>query len=410
MTVSFLGWMTFASSCSPLVSSMFVPRTSWDDALARAQTVLAQAESRKAQDQGVAPQASQIAYSSTRAFRPLVADGSSSLTPDGENALPRFARVAGGVSAAVGGLGQTSTRTEFVLDNDREDVAALLARAEQDVTAARAGQPVKPIFFDALPYNLSDMTDIEARKQAYIAIVLPLALAVNTGIQEERDRLLSLGYQGSIEMIDDPWVQALAEKYYEMDGSIETLLSKVAPIPVDMILAQSIEETGWGTSRFALKINALFGQRVWNDEADGLVPYQRDEDESFKVRGFESLRESIASYALNLNRHHKYSDMRLQRQVIMEEQAQPSGMDLMPHLQAYSTERSKYIRNIKRLISDNNLKDFNTAQLASDRESWFVAFNLSSLNIILSGSKAAAAAKAGLITASDERAVATPAA
>ncbi len=383
LTLSVMGWLTIASSCSPLVTGVLQPRPTWNDALARAQSALALAESRK--QEGDPRQLAAVQYSSSQALRPIVALERTPPIPslDSNDTLPRFARRADGTSSGDVLSANAASRTDFVVHNDRQDVQALLAQARQDVAGARAGLGVKPIFFDGLPYNLSDMTDLEARKQVFIGIVLPLALSVNAEIQAERDQLLALGYEGPIENTGDPWLQALAEKYYEQDGTVESLLEKVAPLPVDMVLAQAIEETGWGTSRFALKINALFGQRVWNDEADGLIPYRRDEDESFKVRGFESLRESIASYALNLNRHHKYADMRYQRQVIMEESAQPSGTELMPHLQAYSTERDKYIRNIKRLIKENRLDQFNTAELLGGQDAWYISFDRSSLEIIL---------------------------
>lgn len=383
LTVSVLSWLTVASSCAPLVTGFMQPRPTWNDTLARAQAAVAVAESRK--QGGAITQTAALTYSNSQALRPLVAvaNDTQGLALASNDSLPRFARRADGTSALDATAAQAHTRTEFVVHNDRKDVQAMLDRARQDVAAVRVGQEVKPIFFDGLPYNLSDMTDLDARKRVFIAIVLPLALSVNAEIEAERSQLLSLDYKGPIDRTGDPWLQALAEKYYEQDGTVESLLQKVAPLPVDMILAQAIEETGWGTSRFALKINALFGQRVWSDEADGLVPYRRDEDESFKVRGFESLQESIASYALNLNRHHKYSDMRFQRQVIMEESAALSGMELMPHLQAYSTERSKYIRNIKRLIKENRLDQFNSARLLDQQEAWYVSFDRSSLDIIM---------------------------
>ena len=42
-------------------------------------------------------------------------------------------------------------------------------------------------------------------------------------------------------------------------------------IPPSLALAQSAEESGWGTSRFAQEGNALFGQRVWVEHKKGLV-------------------------------------------------------------------------------------------------------------------------------------------
>ena len=41
-------------------------------------------------------------------------------------------------------------------------------------------------------------------------------------------------------------------------------------IPVSLAIAQAAKETGWGTSRFALEGNALFGQ--WTFSGEGIKP------------------------------------------------------------------------------------------------------------------------------------------
>ena len=52
-------------------------------------------------------------------------------------------------------------------------------------------------------------------------------------------------------------------------------------MPASMALAQSAEESGWGTSLwFAHEGNALFGQRVWRS-ATGMKPRLRPKGESF---------------------------------------------------------------------------------------------------------------------------------
>ena len=38
--------------------------------------------------------------------------------------------------------------------------------------------------------------------------------------------------------------------------------------------------SGWGTSRFALEGNSLFGQRTWTAKS-GIVPLNRDQDQTF---------------------------------------------------------------------------------------------------------------------------------
>ena len=47
---------------------------------------------------------------------------------------------------------------------------------------------------------------------------------------------------------------------------MSSLKIRMDEIPVSLAIAQAAKETGWGTSRFALKGNALFGQWTWSGE------------------------------------------------------------------------------------------------------------------------------------------------
>ena len=79
-------------------------------------------------------------------------------------------------------------------------------------------------------------------------------------------------------------------------------------IPVSLAIAQAAKETGWGTSRFALKGNALFGQWTWSGE--GLKPKNADEGKDHKVMKFHSLQLSVRAYLRNLNTHSTYKNLR----------------------------------------------------------------------------------------------------
>ena len=47
-------------------------------------------------------------------------------------------------------------------------------------------------------------------------------------------------------------------------------------IPISIALAQAAKESGWGTSRFALEGNAIFGQWTW--KGDGIEPLEKASD------------------------------------------------------------------------------------------------------------------------------------
>ena len=72
-------------------------------------------------------------------------------------------------------------------------------------------------------------------------------------------------------------------------------------------IAKAAKETGWGTSRFALEGNALFGQWTWSGE--GIKPADADNNATHKVMKFKILKSSIRAYQRNLNTHSGYKEL-----------------------------------------------------------------------------------------------------
>ena len=72
-------------------------------------------------------------------------------------------------------------------------------------------------------------------------------------------------------------------------------------VPVSLAIAQAAKETGWGTSRFAIEGNALFGQ--WTYSGEGIKPAAADENDKHKVMTFSVLKASVRAYQRNLNTH-----------------------------------------------------------------------------------------------------------
>ena len=96
-------------------------------------------------------------------------------------------------------------------------------------------------------------------------------------------------------------------KEYEAH-TLDDILIKVDEIPVSLALAQAVIESGWGTSRFAYEGNALFGQYVWGKNKNGIIPNDRETNAIYKIKSFDNLSESVASYMKNLNTNFHYHD------------------------------------------------------------------------------------------------------
>ena len=89
-------------------------------------------------------------------------------------------------------------------------------------------------------------------------------------------------------------------------------------------------------------------------------------DAKYKIKSFNSLSESVASYMKNLNTNFHYNEFRLNRFVLRSNKLPLRGTYLAEFLLSYSIE-DDYIDKLKDIIQINNLEDFENLSL--DRES-----------------------------------------
>ena len=82
-------------------------------------------------------------------------------------------------------------------------------------------------------------------------------------------------------------------------------------INTELIVAQAIVESNYGTSRFAREGNNLFGIRVWSKE--GMLPYKQPDYIEWRVRVFKNKCESVKYYIEILNTKQVYAEFRKAR-------------------------------------------------------------------------------------------------
>lgn len=252
-------------------------------------------------------------------------------------------------------------------------VAALretLNAADFELKPIRRGNARVPrLFVEDLPDDFDARMVVEQRKQAFIRTVLPLILKANEEVRDERRQLIAIEEQISsgreISEVTQLWLYNLAEKYRTSPNDFVTLLRRVDTVSPTVALAQSIEESGWGRSRFARHGNALYGQRVWSKGA-GFVPEERAEGEKFEVRAFDSLLDSVRSYVVNLNRHYAYEEYRATRSRMRAQETSLHWGALSATLINYSERREAYVETLAGLINSNRLDQFEAAQLSSE--------------------------------------------
>ena len=133
-------------------------------------------------------------------------------------------------------------------------------------------------------------------------------------------------------------------------------------IPVSLAIAQAAKETGWGTSRFAIEGNALFGQWTWSGE--GIKPAGIDsENAKHKVMKFKVLKASVRAYQRNLNTHGSYKKFRSERASMRDNEEELDSLLLADYLDKYAATGKEYTKILKQIIKQNNLKDFDKVKL-----------------------------------------------
>jgi Bax protein len=145
---------------------------------------------------------------------------------------------------------------------------------------------------------------------------------------------------------DKLFLKNLFEVYRVEMGDFDELLIKLNTIPPSVVIAQSAIESAWGTSRFCIEGNALFGQHTFSSDDD---LYMQAAESEVKMRKFSSLFESVHNYFLNINRHRAYNEFRLQRL------KESNSLILVEYLRSYSERGQDYTDDLKSIISVNDL-------------------------------------------------------
>ncbi|MCK9995869.1 MAG: glucosaminidase domain-containing protein, partial [Candidatus Krumholzibacteria bacterium] len=209
----------------------------------------------------------------------------------------------------------------------------------------------------------SDKITVVRKKQIFFRLLAPVILRANELIVLEREELETL-----TAMNPDPGsrdMKALLDlgRKYKVTGENDQHLTteqlaelkiRIDIIPPSLALAQGAEESGWGTSRFALLGNSLFGQ--WDFSGKGIKPeQQRSELGDYGLAAFDTPLDAVIAYTRNLNTHRAYMRMRQRRAEIRQKGREPSGFELVDTLDKYSERGQGYVDGLHALMRVNKL-------------------------------------------------------
>jgi len=246
-----------------------------------------------------------------------------------------------------------------------QTVLNLFEDLEYDLDHVRNKKKVKPIYFTRLPKDLNAIKSVTEKKKTFLKILLPLVVAENEKIKKDREYLLKI-IKDNESADSKKWLNKKYKAYKVKDKNISELIKKIDIIPTSIALAQAAKESGWGTSRFALEGNAIYGQWTWN--GDGIEPLEKTKDQSHKILKFPLLRASVKAYINNLNTHRGYKDFRESRAELRRQNKKLVGVELIHKLENYAQNGKEYTKILEKIIEQNDLGELEAVTIDDFKE------------------------------------------
>jgi Bax protein len=244
-----------------------------------------------------------------------------------------------------------------------------LSRALDSIEPVRSTeQGTRFVIVKEFPDDFGNIRSVDRKKRLFREVLLPIIRLENTQLQRRRDRLTDIIDQqegdGSLSPKQRKWVRKLMTRYevVEEDANdtsltaeqFQILRRRLNVVPPSLVLAQAANESAWGTSRFCLKANNVFGEWTY-DKSEGLKPEGISESAPHRIKIFPDVRSSLRSYMLNLNTHTAYESF---RQLRAEQNDSMNSLKLVQGLEQYSSRRGEYVESISNLIQYNDFRQY----------------------------------------------------
>ena len=270
--------------------------------------------------------------------------------------------------------GLLAAQTQIIDIRNTQEVFRLFEKLDYTMQAWEEGIRVVPrIYLTTVPEGWRERAQtlpVEKKKALFFRLLAPAVLHANERVLRQRKQLTLLAAKARFEPGEKAWLTELSGHYglreEAADGVdaalLAELLLRVDAVPVSLALAQSADESGWGTSRFAEEGNALFGQ--WEFGGKGMAPEDRRKKlGDYGLARFKTPQDAVYAYLLNLNTTTAYAGFRRMRAQMRADGQPLSGYKLAETLLHYSERGQAYVDNLRGIIDTNGLRATDAAYL-----------------------------------------------
>ena len=233
-----------------------------------------------------------------------------------------------------------------LIELPRIDVIYRELSSPDDIVSVQC-ESVLPVTYTKV-VSLSSLQPAE-RKRRFIDLLLPSVLIANYEVVRTRENLTrvleKLKMRYKLSRAERDFVESMLDRCKA--DSIEEVLLKANPVPPSLVVAQAAVESGWGTSRFFVEGNNLFGMWAFKDKSKVIEA----KESKVHLKRYDSILEAVRDYIYNVNVGWAYSEFRKHRRKSFD------PLELSEFLSFYSIEREKYVKKIRRIIEKNGLTE-----------------------------------------------------
>lgn len=212
---------------------------------------------------------------------------------------------------------------------------------------------VKPI--DYLNVISLKNLPVDRKKQLFICLNLPAILIAKEEYKERLAYVNKITLKKNMLPRDSIILNKLMKMYRA--NTVENLKSRLVTPPTSIVLAQASIESGWGTSRFFIEANNVFGIWSFNKNDPRIPSLSTRNGKHMYLYKYESLSESIDDYFKVLSTRQPFSEFRKMRLKTNDPNV------LVQYLSNYSELGEEYVKALKTQIRHNNFTKYDNYKI-----------------------------------------------
>jgi Bax protein len=197
---------------------------------------------------------------------------------------------------------------------------------------------------------------VPEKKQKFFEMLLPSVLVAKTNLDIIRKQVEMLALKNTMTPADTNFLLPLMRKFGTND--IFELIKRLQTFPVSIILAQAAIESGWGSSRFFLQGNNIFGMWSFDSTENRMATLSHRNGTRIYLQKFDNLEAAIDAYYVMLDTRQIFAPFRAARTKT------DNPLVIIDSLKKYSERGNAYVSDLARMIRVNHLQRFDSYKIA----------------------------------------------